>query len=149
MYGFKKAVLNLQKGIKTITDPDENGTTPILNNVELGDPENIGLYDGPLAILIFANTPQTGAIGIGGEFEQAKIQGAVLTFIPGTNTKSVLKCLHYSDIIGDYLENTPHINPDETNTHDWRTVNVSKTKTPKMCTAGATKFTLIKNKIIQ
>jgi hypothetical protein len=155
MYGFKKALLSIQGEIKKLSDPDETSQDPIYKNVILGQAENIGLYNGALASVIIATTPKTGAQGARRQAERAIIQGAVITYIPGVGTNSVLKCIHYSDIVGDWLETNNStligkgisLEKNEDNTHNWRPVNVSETKTPKMCIAGSTKFILTKTKL--
>lgn len=159
MYGFKDAFLAVQEELKTLTDPSnwDGNEDKIFKNVIIGQAENIGLYNGPLASLLFGFTPKTGAIGMGGRGRLATIEGAVITFVPGMNEEAVLRCVHYCDVIGDWLESpTSPTLKDEgitikkigTDTHNWRTMNVSRdSKKPKMSTVGSTKFILTKKRV--
>lgn len=150
MYGFKKALLALKDEISELTDPDADNTK-FLKNVIYGRAENIGLYNGTLASLVFTFTPKTGAIGARRQGERAIIEGRVILYLPGVSGSAVLNCVHYCDIIGDFFE-TPNeklkqlgieLEKDEDSTHDWHPVNVSETKKPKMCVTGTTKFRIV------
>lgn len=154
MYGYKNLLATLQSKIEVITDPfADDPEKPIFSNVELGDPENIGLYAGAFAVVLFADTTKTGAAGMRGQSKAALIQGAVLTIIPGDNSAAALECVHYSDLVEDLLEDeyvlgisNCEINVPE-NSQNWRVVQIKgKTDKPKKCTVAATPFMITKSK---
>lgn len=156
MYGYKKVIEALQAKVAALTDPEETTGTHIFSKVTIGQPEKISFYNGPGAVLLFGDVSKIECRGTGGQLKQATIDGAIITFIPGNTAKSVLKCYHYSDIIGDLLENRKAlelrgctITNSTTTPHNWRTVDVNKAtnpKQPKKCIAGATLFTITKSK---
>ncbi len=147
LYGYKKLYLTIKRAIADLTDPDTDEN--LYKNVAINPPENLGLYNGPLAVLLFGKAKRKSSeIGLG---KEAMIKAAVLTFIPGENEAAALKCVHNCDIIEAYLDTSP-INGiqtivDDDNSQDWKVVDVgTDKKKPKKCTAGGTLFTIIKSK---
>lgn len=155
MFGYKTVMETMETKIKQLTDPtktipstDSNGDpilddegnpvlipdpTPIFADVGIGKPSRISFFDGPAAILVFANVPNLSFKGMGGQMRRVTIQGAVLTFIPGNDRDALLTCLHYSDIVGDFFEKKSNlelagaiIEPLTSNSQGWRVIDVNK-----------------------
>lgn len=147
LYGYKKLYLTVKNAIKGLTDPETGNL--LYKNVIINPPENLGLYNGPLAVLLFGNVKRKSS-EIGND-KQAMISAAILTFIPGENESAALRCVHNCDIVEAFLETSqiPRITTrvDDDNSQDWKVVDVGRDKKkPKMCTAGGTLFTIIKPK---
>lgn len=147
LYGYKQLYLTVKNAILNLAYPDTD--EKLYKNVVINPPENLGLYNGPLAVLLFGKVKRKSSeIGL---WKEAMIQAALLTFIPGENEAAALRCVNNCDIIEAYLDTSPITGiqtiVDDDNSQDWKVVDVGRDKKkPKKCTAGGTLFTIIKSK---
>lgn len=160
MYQYDTIIDALKDELTDLVDPSiplsEGGTgEAIYGAVSIGQPSNLSLYNGPLAVIVFGS--KESKTGINNQGRKAIITGAIATFIPGQNEDSVKKCLHYCDIVEYALEDNPtlldmkgvRIQPlKQGKTQEWTSVNVSgNTKNPKICIAGGTRFIITASRV--
>jgi hypothetical protein len=67
LYGYANLHETIRAKIATLTDPNDTSPNPqpIYNDVIIGHPENISIYDGNLTMIILGGVPQEGYKGIG------------------------------------------------------------------------------------
>jgi len=155
MYGYDEILLALQDKLGEVVDPnatipaldvdgkpvlDDDGNptttpdlTPIFTNIEIGKPKKPAFYEKVGGILILGTVTKTGSKGSNGQAQYQIIQGAIITLVPGDDKAATLKCLHYSDIVGDFCEDKTALNLKgttiellESNSQGWRPIDISK-----------------------
>lgn len=175
MYDYVKLIKAEQSGLLALTDPsltipgiptDDNPTpdpipdpTPILFACEYGIPKKIEFWNKVGAILLFGNVATSDYMGINKQRLTQVIQGAVITFVPGDDPSAMERCLHYSDIIGDYFEKKsalgiPGVTHElmNSNSQGWKTIDLRKfldidTKQLDMITTATTTFQIYAPKL--
>jgi hypothetical protein len=106
---------------------------PILKNVQVGKPKKMGFYKGTGGILLFSGVLESGYEGINQQFSYDIINGALIIIVPGDGRDATLQCLHYSNLVKNFLKDKHALDMDgvtvkliRNNPIGWRVIDVNK-----------------------
>jgi hypothetical protein len=166
MYDLETVKSTCKTKLEEITDPYlPTSTTSVLGNVIRGEPDQIGLFNNPLGVLLFADGKEElvglnkrGPINGPSSFKQREqawkttIDGAVILFINGNNDAADTEATHLSDIISDFFKNQYVLELPGTlvypltngNSFNWRPISVSleNMDKPLQCLTLAYRFVI-------
>lgn len=155
-FNFKPLAIKVKEVVKTFVDPltvtedDPSTAEALFEDVRFSRPPAGSLFNGPLGQVRFENVPETKPEGIGLD-DEAKIECALLVWIPGNSDKSVLDCYHSVDVAGGYFEDMDLLElpgycverPKDSNPFKFININVSdNAKNPLYYTLGRVFFIL-------